>query len=74
VWVDKDRFDVVRMRFSDGGSVDFEDYRGWEDESVRFPHYIKVSDPYGPVASIRVLGVDPAPELDGESFAPSWLE
>ncbi len=72
LWIDKDRFEVRRQRTARGRVVDFESYRDWP--GGRFPERIRVADPLGPIATLRIVRVEPAPELGREDFSPSWLE
>ncbi len=72
LWIDKDRFEVRRQRTARGRVVDFESYRSWP--GGRFPERIRVADPLGPIATLRILRVESAPELGQEDFSPGWLE
>lgn len=72
LWVDKDRFEIRRRRTGRGRVTDFEGYREWG--GVRFPERILLADPLGPIATLRVVRVTPAPELAKEDFSPSWLD
>jgi hypothetical protein len=72
LWIDKDRFEVRRQRTARGRVVDFESYRDWP--GGRFPGRIRVADPLGPIAALRIVRVEPAPELAREDFSLGWLE
>jgi hypothetical protein len=71
LWVDKESFEVRKLRSRSGRMLELEAYVDWE--GVRFPGRAWVSDPLGPVAELAVRSVAPAPELEDADFSPAWL-
>lgn len=72
LWIDKDRFEVRRRRSARGRVADFDGYRDWN--GIRFPDRIRLGDPLGPLATLRITRVAVAPSLAREDFSPAWLE
>lgn len=68
VWLDKDSFEVVRLILPEGRQLLFEDYRSWS--GTRFPSVIKVLDSHGVLATLTLLALSRAPDLDEEDFSP----
>ena len=71
VWLNKDRFEVVRLILPEGRQLLFERYRSWS--GTRFPSEIKILDSHGVLATLSVLALSRAPDLSEEDFAPRSL-
>ncbi len=68
VWLDKDRFEVVRVVLPEGRQLVFEGYQDWS--GVRFPRDIKILDSHGPLATLSVQRLGAAPDLGADDFSP----
>ncbi len=71
VWLNKDRFEVVRLILPEGRQLLFEGYRSWS--GTRFPSEIKILDSHGVLATLSVLALSRALDLSEEDFAPGSL-
>lgn len=67
VWLNKDRFEVVRLSLPEERQLLFEAYRSWS--GTRFPSEIKILDSHGVLATLTVLTLSSAPDLSEEDFA-----
>jgi hypothetical protein len=65
LWVEKDRFEVLRYLGRGGDRVEFESYREHLGR-LRLPAQIRVTDPYGEETLVRVVGVERAPGLEND--------
>jgi hypothetical protein len=68
LWVDKDRFDVVRWIGRSGRRVELRGFKPWGRQ--RFPSEIEVLDHMGEFASMVVETVIPATDLVPADFEP----
>jgi hypothetical protein len=72
VWVNKDRFEVVRVRASAGAGVEFSAWQEWD--GLRFPAEIRVFDAFGTISTFRVTAVAAARRLGEPDFSRAWVE
>lgn len=72
VWLEKERFELLRLVLPGGRELVFEDYRSWS--GVRFPREIKVLDAHGELAILTVETLRRARELAQEDFVPTLEE
>ncbi len=72
LWLDKNRFEVVRLVSYFGASVELERYRDWS--GFRFPSEIRILGPRGAVATLRVIKVSTPHSFSEEDFSPQWVE
>lgn len=68
LWVDKDRFEVVRWVGRSGRRVELRGIRAWDQ--ARFPSEIEVLDHMGEFANMAVRSVSAARDLKPADFAP----
>ncbi len=68
VWLDTDRFEVVRLLLPGRRELLLERYRSWS--GVRFPSTIKVLDAHGELATLTVETLQRARDLAEEDFFP----
>ncbi len=68
VWLEKDRFEVLRLVLPGGRELLFEGYASWT--GVRFPRTIKVLDTHGELAVLTVESLTRARDLSEEDFLP----
>ena len=71
LWLDKDRFLVVRLVLRDGRRVEFSGYRSWSS-SGKFPNEINILDGHGPLAKLTIVRVEPI-HLGPEDFSHRWV-
>jgi hypothetical protein len=62
LWIDKDLFEVRRLRTRRGRVFEFEGYREGVG-GARVPTRIRVLDSLGPIAEVEIAGVEAAPSL-----------
>ncbi len=72
LWVDKDRFEVVRVLRYGGRGLETRSYTSWGKS--RFPSEISIFDADGNVATLAVEDVRPAADLSDSAFSPRWVE
>jgi hypothetical protein len=71
VWLDKDRFEVVRLVLPERRRVEFARYRNWD--GISFPSEIEILDDHGAVATLIPQAVSRATSLAEEDFLPRWI-
>jgi len=72
LWIDKDRFEVLRWVAGPGSSIEFSHYQEWE--KIRFPSEIRIVDRDADFAIFLPEQVSAAPELGAADFVPEWVE
>ncbi|MBW2281667.1 MAG: hypothetical protein JRG76_08430 [Deltaproteobacteria bacterium] len=70
LWIDKDRFEVLRWVASRRGATEFEGWRDWDRQ--RFPAAIRIHDRDQVFAEFSVESVALARDLSESDFAPEW--
>jgi hypothetical protein len=71
VWLDKDRFEVIRVVLPEGRRVEFAQYRDWA--GIRFPSKIEILDEHGALATLVLEGVSRAAISKADEFSPRWV-
>ncbi|MCP4007146.1 MAG: hypothetical protein GY725_23435 [bacterium] len=72
LWVDKDRFEVLRVVRPGGRELAMSRYRDWEDQ--RFPSEITILEGVGEVGSLSVERVSPHRDLGESDLSRAWVE
>ena len=72
LWLDKDSFEVVELRLTDGRRIEFAAPRTWS--GTRFPGEIRIHDEWGKIATLSVEAAGPATDLRAEDFSRRWVE
>lgn len=70
LWVDKDRFEVLRWVSGFGREVRYSSWTDWE--RLRFPSILELHDRNGPFATLAIHSVSAAPHLETVDFSPAW--
>jgi hypothetical protein len=73
LWIDKDRFEVLRWVAGRGSGIEYEDWKTW-GKSLRFPSVIRIVDKDKTFAEFAVGRVVSAPYLSKADFEPGWVE
>jgi len=71
VWLDKDRFEVIRVVLPEGRRIEFAGYRDWA--GIRFPSKIEILDEHGALATLVLGGVSRAAIPKADEFSPRWV-
>ncbi len=66
VWLEKERFEVLRLVLPGGRELLLEDYASWT--GIRFPRTIKVLDTHGELATLTIESLSRAGNLGEEDF------
>ncbi len=69
VWLEKQRFEVLRVVLPGGRELLLEHYASWT--GVRFPRTIRILDPHGELAILTIETLSRARDLSEEDFLPS---
>jgi hypothetical protein len=72
LWIDKDRFEVLRWVAGPESAIEFSHYRNWEE--IRFPSEIRIVDRDSEFAVFLLEQVSTAPELGAADFTPVWVD
>jgi hypothetical protein len=72
LWIDKDRFEILRWVAGSGRRIEFAQYANWG--SVRFPSEIRVVERDENFAVFSVTAVRPISGLAEADFGPDWAQ
>ena len=70
LWLEKERFEVMRWVSARGSTIDFDRYASWDGQ--RFPAIVELGDRNGPFATLVVHQVEGAPELGPRDYDVQW--
>ena len=72
MWVDKDHFDIIRVKTPSGRSLELSGYKNWKGQ--RFPTEIGILSSAGEIGRLQVSDVRPNRDLTAEDLSPEWVQ